>query len=63
MLDNFVLGTIQLHHVLHRSARGNRSVISSKMCKLHLVVICKREFHINLLVICTQEFDVILGMD
>lgn len=38
-------------------------IISSKICRMYPIVVCKREFYINLLVINTQGFDMILGMD
>lgn len=38
-------------------------IISSKICRMYPIMVCKREFYINLLVINTQGFDMILGMD
>lgn len=41
----------------------NEWIISSMMCRLYLVMVCKREFYVNFLVINTYRFGVILMMD
>lgn len=38
-------------------------IVSSKMCKLYLVVICGRKFYANLLIIDSYALELILRID